>query len=209
MFRKHYVALKILALVALAVVVAQAAEAGTRKPVRSGFFLGADLGVGGAGLKYEIDGQEYESHDDLEGLFGGGATLRMGYQFAPWFGLSIDARGTGMGREDDHVIAVASSVIMGTFYPGNNGFFIRIGFGGARVHVEIPEDYDTETGLAREFEEDTGISAFGIGYEWMVNDHYSLGFALDARGGEIDDFDDLEDIEFGEATFGVSMNYFF
>jgi len=211
MFRKHLVALKILALVAVVVVVAQAAEAqtGNDKPVRDGFFIGADLGVGGAGLKYEIDGQEYESSDDLEDVFGGGATLRLGYQFTPWFGLSVDARGVGMGQDDDHVIAVASSVIMATFYPGSGGFFIRVGVGAARIHVEIPDDYDTETGLAREFEKDTSITALGLGYEWMVNEHYSLGFALDARGSDVCNFDEFDDFEFGEATFGVSMNYFF
>ena len=107
------------------------------------------------------------------------------------------------------VVVVAQAAEAETPKPGNGGFFLRIGFGGARVHVEIPEDYDTETGLAREFEKDTGIAAFGLGYEWMVNDHYSLGFALDARGGEIDDFGELETISFGESTFGVSMNYFF
>ncbi len=209
MFRKQYVALKILVLVALIVAVTQAAEAGTGNHVRKGFFLGADLGVGGAGVSYEIDGQKYESHDDFKDVLGGGMTLRMGYQFAPWFGLSIDARGVGQGGEDDHVIAVASSVIMGTFYPGNGGFFIRLGFGGARVHVEVPDDYVLEDGLAREFEKDTNVTAFGLGYEWMVNSHYSLGFAVDARGGEIDDFDELGDINFGETTVGVSMNYFF
>lgn len=209
MFRKHLVALKILAIVALAVVVAQAAEAGDAKPVRRGFFIGADLGVGGAAVEYEIDGQKYESTDDLDGVFGGGATLRAGYQFTPWFGLSIDARGAGQGQEDDHVVAVASSVIMATFYPGSGGFFLRIGFGGARIHTEIPGDYDTGTGLAREFEKDASIAAFGLGYEWMVNEHYSLGFAMDARGGDACDFDEFEDFHFGEATFGVSMNYFF
>jgi hypothetical protein len=209
MTRNQIIALKILAAVFLVAMVAQAADAHEPERVRKGFFLGADLGVGGAGVEYEVDGKQYESKDDYKDLLGGGMTLRLGYQFAPWFGLSIDGRGFGVGREDDHVLAIASSTLMGTFYPGNGGFFIRFGLGVARVHVEVPDDLDPDESLAREFEEDGGIAAFGLGYEWMVNDHYSLGFAFDTRGGGIDDLDGITDIKFGEATFGVSMNYFF
>lgn len=205
MNRTQQFALKILILVALVAVVAQAADAHEPKRVRHGFFLGADLGTGGAKLEYEVDGQKYESVDDL----GAGMGLRMGYQFAPWFGLSVDLRGVGQGHEDEFLLGIGSSAIAATFYPGNGGFFIRLGFGTARIKTELPDDYDTETGLAREIDQEASIGVFALGYEWMANDHFSIGLTAEGRGGEIDDFDGLTDVTFGEGTLGLSMNYFF
>jgi len=205
MSRNQKFALKILFVVALVAVVAQAVQAHEPERVRHGFFLGTDFGMGGAGLEYYIDGEKYESEEEL----GAGLTLRLGYQFAPWFGLSINARGVGQGREDDHILAVGSSTITATFYPGSGGFFFRFGVGNARVKTELPEDYDTATGLAREIDEEADIVAFGLGYEWMANDHFSIGLSMETRGGEIDDFDEITDATIGDATFGLSMNYFF
>ena len=205
MTRNQHTALKILVAVALITMVAQVVTAHEPERVRHGFFLGADLGMGGATLKYEIDGVDYETEEDL----GAGLTLRLGYQFVPWFSLSLDARGVGQGQEDDHILVVGSSAIIATFYPGGGGFFIRLGVGGACITTELPADYDTRTGLARVIDEETGITVFGLGYEWMANEHFSLGLSMEARGGEIDDFDEITDATIGEATFGLSMNYYF
>ena len=205
MTRNQRIALKILVVVALVALAAQATEAHEPERVRHGFYLGTDLGMGGAKLEYEIDGEKYESEDEL----GVGLTLRLGYQFAPWFSLSIDARGVGQGREDDHILAVGSSTLMATFYPGNGGFFFRFGVGGARVKTELPADYDIRTGLAREIDAEADIVAFGLGYEWMANEHFSIGLSVEARGGEIKDLDEITDATIGESTFGLSMNYFF
>jgi len=206
MFRNDTITTTILVLAALALAFAAPAAAEEDKPIRHGFFVGGDIGFGAAATTHEIGGTEYDiEHDDV----GAGISLRGGYQFTTWFGLSLDCRGVSMGFEDGHRTSVNSSALVATFYPGNNGFFLRLGFGGARVDVDIPDDYDTSTGLAREYEKDVDIGVFGLGYEWMMNDHYSLGIGLETRGGELDDFDDLKKVTVGEATFGVSMNYFF
>ena len=205
MSRNQKFALKILFVVALVAMVAQAVQAHEPERVRHGFFLGADLGMGGARLEYYIDGEKYESEEEL----GAGLTLRLGYQFVPWFSLSLNARGVGQGRQDDHILAVGSSTIIATFYPGSGGFFFRFGVGGARVKTELPADYDTATGLAREMDAEADIMAFGLGYEWMANEHFSIGLSVETRGGEIDDFDEITDATIGDATFGLSMNYFF
>ena len=174
---------------------------------RQGWFAGLDLGAGSAKLEYEQDGTGFES-DDTTAL---GVTLRVGYQFSRCFALTLDTR--GVGREDDgQELAIGSTVLMAKLHPGGRGFFIRGGLGRGCITTEFDADADDaadQAELPDLDDEHALILAFGVGYEWMVSDSFSLGLAFDARGAELDDQDDLTDIKFGESTLGVTMNWFF
>lgn len=174
---------------------------------RHGWFAGLDLGAGTAKLEYEQDGNKVES-DDTAAL---GVTLRLGYQFSRCFALTLDTR--GVSREDDgQELSIGSTVLMAKLHPGGRGFFVRGGVGRGCITTEFDTDADQaadQPELATLDDEHALILAFGVGYEWMVNDSFSLGLALDARGAELDDQDDLTDIKFGESTLGITMNWFF
>jgi hypothetical protein len=190
------------ALLAASILTAGAVQAQTGKLERRGFFGGLDFGVGAGQVQYEQDGVQYDSEEKA----GAGLGLRLGYAFNPYFSLSADVRGFGM-EDDDLRYGIGSSALVATVYPAGGGFFLRVGAGGARLETEFTDDADRD--LVREFDERGAIVTFGLGYEWLVNEHFSLGLALDARGGMVEDFGDIEDVEFGESTLGLSMNYFF
>jgi len=178
------------------------ALAGSHAESRHGWFGGLDLGLGGTHLEYEKNGHDFESDDDT----GAGLGVRLGYAFSPVFTLAIEARGAGQD-DDGYEYNTASTSLLMTFYPGRGGFFLRTGVGSAHVETEIPANADPLREQA--IDKHAPVFAFGLGYEWMVSRNVALGLALEARGGEIDDFDQVEDITFGESTLGVTMNWFF
>jgi len=186
----------------ITLLMATSAAAGQFNHHRKGLFLGVDVGAGGSYLEYEKNGQKYESEEDSGGALG----LRFGYAFNPYFSLAIEGRGYGHA-DDDFDYGIGSTTLMATMYPMGGGFFLRVGLGGAVLKTEVPSDTDDE--LIGEFEEEGGVIALGLGYEWMVSEHFGVGLALDARGGATEDFGEFEDVGFAESTLGLTMNYFF
>jgi len=191
------------ALLAALILAAGLAQAAENTPDRRGFFAGLDLGVGGAALEWEQDGVDHDTDENPAA----GMTLRLGYHFSPVFALTLDTRGVGFD-DDGHELDIKSTVLMAKFHPGGGGFFLRAGAGHGCITSELDHDA-TETDAIELDDEHALMIAFGLGYEWMVSDSFSLGLALDARGAELDDMDAVKDIRFGESTLGLTMNWFF
>lgn len=205
MFRSTRITMA-LALLVIAAVLASASSshAGEPRTERQGFFLGFDLGAGGSYLEYEKNGQTYESDEDDS--HGSGGTFRVGYAFNPHVLLSLDMRGFNhFGDEFDYDLG--TSTVTATIYPTGGGFFLRCGVGGARLETDVPDD--TDDALIEEFDENGAALALGLGYDWMVNEHFAIGLALAARGAVFEDFGEFEDVRAAESTFGVTMNYYF
>jgi len=203
MFRQTRFTMALSLLILAAVVLGAASSASAAPRVdRHGFFLGLDLGAGGGGLEYEKGGQTYESDDDQGCILG----LRAGYAFNPYFSLSFDHR-EFHHEGDDFEYKLNTGTITATVYPMGGGFFMRFGVGAGCLETEVPGDSDDP--LIEEFEEEGGVLGFGLGYDWMVNEHFAIGLSLDARGLALEDFGEFEDLRAGEGSLGVTMNYYF
>jgi len=190
-----------LLIIAIAVAAIAPAHAGEPRQARQGFFIGADLGLGGSHLEWEKDGQKYESGDDD----GGAAGIRIGYAFNPYFSLSFDAR--GYGHEGDEQYSIGTTTLSATIYPMGGGFFIRLSGGQAYLETEVEGD-DVDP-LFAEFKEHGGTLGLGLGYDWMVSEHAAIGLSLESRGVVIEDFDDFDEVTAGESTIGANMTFYF
>jgi hypothetical protein len=159
-----------LALVICALAAGQAgADPLTEKPARRGLFLGANLGFGASGAEYK-DSSRTITEDPIPGGFGG---MRIGYAFSPKLALSFEGFGFGASRERDNDGKVSASVLAVTWHPGGKGFFVRAGFGEGCADF-TPVDATEQLSV----EEQTAW-LFGVGYEWQLGEHTSLGLAAD------------------------------
>ncbi|MFH1845080.1 MAG: hypothetical protein ABIF77_17975 [bacterium] len=180
----------------------QEAAAGQYPHERKGVVAGLEIGHGGSQVEYLRNNQNFTSEEESGCALG----LRVGYGFTNSFTLTLD----GMGYCQDHhgeEYVMSSTVLMFTYYPDAGGFFLRAGFGGGRLESNRPEDDDDP--LAVEFEENAGVLAFGLGYEWRLSKSLALGLAFDARGGVVEDFADLQDITLGHGSLGLHCNLYF
>lgn len=204
MFRqtRYTMALSLIILAAVALGAGNAAA--EPRHDRQGFFLGLDLGAGGGGVEWDNAGQTFKSEEDA-GLAG---TVRLGYAFNPYFSLSLDQRGFEH-NDDDFEYSLNSTALNATVYPMGGGFFLRMGVGAGQFESTVGEDNDDP--LAAELDETGGVVSFGLGYDWMVNEHFAIGLSADARGLVIDDdeLDGLENFKSGEGSLGLTMNYYF
>jgi hypothetical protein len=199
MTRKTILTLTALTLITL---LAGAAQAGTHPNERRGWIVGFGLGSGSAAIQYDRPNGEFESDDDL---IGGSFGIHAGYGLSDRFTLTLDTDGYHQ-TDDDFETSISTTVVMATYHLGGGGFFLRAGGGIGRVEVELPEGVTDPLAVA--FEKNGAVAAFGLGYEWRVGEKFGLGLALDARGGTIDDFADLEDINFAKSTLGLQFNWY-
>jgi len=181
---------------------AMPALAGDLAYSREGWQLGLDVGLGGGHVEYERSGQAFETDDDTPGSTVG---MRVGYGFSESFALSLELRGWGRER-DAYETNVGSSLLLATFYPGGSGFFLYGGLGAARIETTVPETGADPDAVA--FEKNGAMIALGLGYEWRLSRSFALALAVDARGGAVEDFGDLKDVNFGHSTLGFHFNWY-
>jgi hypothetical protein len=191
-----------IATLTLTTLLAGAAQAGNYPHERRGWILGFGLGTGAASVQYDRPSGEFESDDDQ---IGGSFGIHAGYGLSDRFTLTLDTDGYHQ-TDDDFETSISTTVVMATYHLGGGGFFLRAGGGIGRVETELPEGHTGTPEVA--FEKNGGVVAFGLGYEWRVGQKFGLGLALDARGGTIEDFADLEDINFGKSTLGLQFNWY-
>ena len=181
---------------------AATAQAGPYPNDRRGWIVGFGFGSGSAQVEYDRPSGKFESDDkEIGASFG----VRVGYGLSDRFTLTLDSDGFSQ-QHDDFETTIGTTVAMATYHFGGGGFFLRAGGGVGRVETKLP---DNLTGSpAVEFKKNGPIAALGLGYEWRVGEKFAIGLSLDARGGEIDDFDDLTDITFGKGSLGMQFNWY-
>lgn len=169
---------------------------------RQGFFMGLDLGAAGSGFEFDKGHKTYE-YDDQSGAALG---VRLGYAFNPYVSLSLEGRGFGYtGNDFDYNLCTRTLSV--TVYPAGGGFYLRTGLGASRFETELHDDNDDA--VIEEIDEDGGAIALGLGYDWMLNQHFAIGLGAEARGAAFDDFGDFEDFVAAESSLGLTMNYYF
>jgi len=189
-------------LMTLTLILTSVAQAGEHHRTKHGLFLGLDMNSGGGGLEYEIDGEKFKSEENI----GAGGGIRFGFAFNQYVSLAVEGRGFAY-RTDDLDYALGSGLLVVTVYPAGGGFYLKLGMGAGGIVAEARDGVDPESVV--EFDEEAGVGAFGLGYEWMVNPNFGLGVAWDMTGLVSDDFDDVEDLVAGSSTLGLAMNYYF
>ena len=178
-----------LAPVAISLLLAAPAWAGSWAHERSGMVLGFNVGAGSAEAKFDGDGGSISS--DRES--GGGGNLRIGYAISPKVVLGLETAGWSKKVEDGNVDSTWSlgvAAFGATWYPAAGGFFMRAGVGVGRAEVK----WDAGSGLTASAD-DTGFGlTTGLGYEWRLTRRFALGPQVDLNYVDIGD--------------GVSMNWF-
>jgi hypothetical protein len=186
----------------LTTLLAGVAQAGDHPNLRRGWIVGFGLGSGSAQVEYDRPTGKFESDDeDMGAAFG----IRVGYGLSDRFTLTLDSEGFGQ-HDGDWETGIGTTVAMATYHLGGGGFFLRAGGGVGRVETKLPDDLTGSPAV--EFKKTGPVAALGLGYEWRVGEKFALGLALDARGGSIADFADLENISFGKGTLGVQFNWY-
>ena len=178
-----------------------------RKHLRKGFFVGFNVGSGGSGIGF-TRGDEFVSERPAGGPFGG---LRLGIAVSNSIAFAIEAYGLGVcendhaGADSDDEQGLGAAFVTVTWWPGGEGFFMRLGFGAGGGNV-----MHRATGKKIHFE-DRDAALFGLGYEWRLSKHFALGAAVDAIGFELDDLDGdgpKEDFWAGFGGASIQLNWY-
>lgn len=156
---------------------------------RSGFFIGFNLGAGNAEISVPDVG-------DSDRAWGGAADFRLGGAIKE--DLLLGAESSGWAKDKDGTTVTLSAIALAaTYYPGNQGFFLRGGMGLATSSVEI----ELTNGFTQSKNE-TGFGLLGaMGYEWRLTKKFALGpqveFVYLNIGGDLVDTANFFDVTLG------------
>jgi hypothetical protein len=134
---------------------------------RNGFFLGFGMGAGSAG---------WEGTTDRTGGFVG--NFRIGYAPAPEVTVGLESsswlKQETVGTIDLNLLYTVTTFGV-TYFPGQNGLFLKGGIGFASANFETVV---TLPGLGTGKGElnDTGLGLLGAtGYEWRLTEKFAIG----------------------------------
>jgi len=142
------------------------AFAGSHPQSRNGFFIGFGLGGGNAGIK---NGDNRKT--------GGAGIFRIGYAVKEDLVFGLESSGwtkseTDMGVDLTLTFSVATFGV--TYYPGNQGLYIKGGIGFAS------SSWEAAMGNAKATYSDHGFGLLGgAGYEFRLTDKFALGPEVD------------------------------
>jgi len=171
-------------------VCAGAAFAGSHAQDHHGFFLGFNLGAGTAEVSSGGESSDRE--------WGGAGNFRLGG--AVKNDLLIGGEFTGWTKDKDGTtVSLSTALFAVTYYPGNQGFFLRGGMGFGSSHFE----QDVAGGYKRSKDE-TGFALAGAaGYEWRLTRKFALGPQVEFNylniGGDL-----VDTANFFDATLGFN-----
>ncbi len=143
-----------------------------KQEVRHGFFLGLDAGIGGGEYRYE-DGERTISEATRES--GGFGSISLGFALSEKFALSLESYGFG-SKKDNQDWELGLAFFETTFRPCGSGLFIRAGVGMGQGHFTHPVS-DVKADV-----NDKLAFLLGIGYDWMLSDHWSVGLSAVSMG---------------------------
>ena len=130
---------------------------------RNGLFLGFNLGAGTADISAD-------SGEDTDREWGGAGNFRIGGALNN--NLLLGGEFTAWGKEEDGSTLALSTVLFAvTYYPGDQGLFLRggVGFGTSSFEVEV------EDGFKLSKDESGFAMAAAAGYEWRLTRKFALG----------------------------------
>ena len=134
---------------------------------RNGLFLGFGLGAGTAG---------WEGTSEREG--GGVGNFRIGYAPAPNVTVGLESS-SWMKKESvgtiDLTLMYTVTTFGVTYFPANNGLFIKGGVGFASANFETAINI-TNVGITKGELNNNGFGLLGAaGYEWRLTEKFALG----------------------------------
>ena len=167
-----------------------AAAASAEPHTRNGLCLGLGFGL------ESVSWTDADGDRNVEGSGTGNA--RAGYAIKPDLVLGIEFWGWAKDYEISTTtlpvpvdVRLTATTIGVTYFPGNAGFFVRLGAGIAygRIEVNPPPSVDS---VAADAEADTGIAvSLAPGYEWRLTPKFALGAQGDivylGLGGALED----------------------
>jgi hypothetical protein len=136
-----------------------------------------------AGIGFGMESVSWTDEDGDRGAEGSGATnARVGWAIKPDLVLGLEFWGWAKDYEiGTHTLPVpvdvklAATTLCVTYYPGNAGFFARLGAGYAygRIGVEPPSSV-TEVPAVKESKGGLAVD-IAPGYEWRLSERFALG----------------------------------
>ena len=138
------------------------AFAGSHPQDHHGFFIGFNLGAGTADVSASGESSDRE--------WGGAADFRLGGAVKD--NLLVGGEFTAWGKDENSTnVSLSTALFAVTYYPGNEGFFLRggMGFGTSSFEEDLSNGYTrskSETGFAM---------AAAAGYEWRLTRKFALG----------------------------------
>jgi hypothetical protein len=154
-------AIHVLAVAVLAVALS-AGAARSADHQRGGFFIGFNLGAGTAGISSDLG--------DTEREWGGAANFRLGAAIKSDLLLGADFSAWAK-EEDGTTVTLSTYLVAVTYYPGDEGFFLRGGIGFGSTSFEV----DFGGGLTQTKDESGFALAGAAGYEWRLTRKFALG----------------------------------
>lgn len=188
--------LNILAPLAMLVAVLSFSGAGAQS---TGVFVGFNAGPGGGALQFTDAANRTVSDETGNGLLGG---ARLGFAFSNSWALSLEGTGFLGSKGESNDWHLGTGVLALTWHPGGRGFFLRAGGGVGGGQYKAPG-----TAVVVNLR-DQSAGFLGLGYDWWLNDHTSLGLAVDSMvidaGGSLG----FEDDQVGAAGVSLQLNLF-
>ena len=144
--------------------------------VRTGFTVGAGFGI--ESVSWTDPGGERNVEAS------GSVNARLGWALKPDLMLGVEL--WGWSQEDAIAVTESTDDVLvkfrlaavnacATYYPGNAGFFIRLGAGLAYGSYEVAVPAGV-TSIPPDEQSDTGIAVnFAPGYEWRLSKQFALG----------------------------------
>lgn len=162
---------------------------------RRGLFIGVNAGFGGSTVQYK-DASRSIIEENEGGALG---ALRFGYAFHQKLALSLEGFGFGGTEDENEDQGVGVALLVLTWHPCGNGFFVRAGAGGGGGKFRHPVSGQEITLKER------GAGLFGVGYDWWVGDNTTLGLAVDGFSLDAGNTTGFEDDHI--STGGVTLQF--
>jgi hypothetical protein len=181
-----------------------ATMAGDHEHTRSGFFVGFGLGSGNAAWDW-TDPDTGRNPSENSGILNfriGGAVrdnLILGLEGTAW-AKRWDVQNSSGAALGEITVTFVLTTFGVTFFPGNNGFYLK---GGVGVASAVPK---IEFGTAPTSETDRGYGLLGaLGYEWRLTQKFALAPQVEVAYLGIDG-DVFQDVAIVDGS--VQMNWY-
>jgi len=144
---------------------------------RNGFFIGFGLGAGNASWDWSFQSSDSPSEGSgtIDFRIGGAirSDLVLGFESSSWVkDYDLGAGGTKVG---DAKVTFSTALFAATWFPGNQGFYMRGGVGVGTARGEVNVDVPGFEFLSLE-SDDSGVAVLAaLGYEWRLSRKFAIG----------------------------------